>query len=36
MLPMIVDKLTPEGRIPESGGGSLLEQGFDLLKGKLF
>jgi len=36
LLPMIVDKLTPEGKIPEGGGGSILEQGFDLLKGKLF
>ncbi len=33
MLPMIVDKLTPEGKIPE--GGELLEQGLNILKGKL-
>ncbi len=33
MLPMIVDKLTPEGKIPEGGG--LLEQGLNILKGKL-
>lgn len=34
MLPMLVDKLTPNGQIPESGG--LLEQGMSILKGKLF
>ena len=33
LLPQIVDKLTPNGQI-ETGG--LLEQGLDLLKGKLF
>lgn len=33
-LPQIVDKLTPNGTIPESG--DLLSQGLELLKGKLF
>ena len=33
-LPQIVDKLTPNGSIPE--GGDLLSQGLELLKGKLF
>ena len=33
-LPQIVDKLTPNGTIPE--GGDLLSQGLELLKGKLF
>jgi uncharacterized protein YidB (DUF937 family) len=31
LLPGIVDKLTPEGKIPESG--SLLEKGLGILKG---
>ncbi len=31
VLPGLVDKLTPEGKIPESGG--LLEKGLDILKG---
>lgn len=36
LLPQVVDKLTPNGRIPE-GGGDLLAQGMDLLKkGGLF
>ncbi len=34
VLPGIVDKLTPEGKIPE--GGNLLEQGLNLLKGMKF
>ncbi len=34
VLPMIVDKLTPEGRIPEGGG--MLEQGLNFLKGMKF
>ena len=34
VLPGIVDKLTPEGQIPE--GGNLLEQGLSLLKGMKF
>lgn len=33
-LPQIVDKLTPNGRIPE--GGNLLAQGLDLVKDRLF
>lgn len=33
LLPSVVDKLTPDGKVPEGG---LLEQGMDLLKGKLF
>ena len=33
-LPQIVDKLTPNGVIPE--GGDLMAQGLGLLKGKLF
>ena len=32
LLPGLVDKLTPAGKIPDSG---LLEQGLNLLKGKL-
>ncbi|MGH7233173.1 MAG: YidB family protein [Nitrospiraceae bacterium] len=32
LLPGLVDKLTPEGKIPDAGG---LEQVFNLLKGKL-
>lgn len=31
LLPGIIDKLTPEGKIPESG--NLLEQGLNILKG---
>lgn len=34
LLPQVVDKLTPNGAVPE--GGDLLAQGMDLLKGKLF
>ncbi|WP_031406252.1 YidB family protein [Thiomonas sp. FB-Cd] len=33
MLPQLVDKLTPNGQVPE---GNLLEEGLGLLKGKLF
>ena len=33
LLPQIIDKLTPQGSIPQGG---LLEQGLGLLKGKLF
>jgi uncharacterized protein YidB (DUF937 family) len=33
-LPQIVDKLTPNGSLPE--GGDLMAQGLSLLKGKLF
>jgi uncharacterized protein YidB (DUF937 family) len=33
-LPQIVDKLTPNGSIPE--GGDLISQGLELRKGKLF
>ena len=33
-LPQIVDKLTPNGSLPE--GGDMMAQGVDLLKGKLF
>ena len=32
LLPSLVDKLTPEGNVPES---NLLEQGLSLLRGKL-
>jgi uncharacterized protein YidB (DUF937 family) len=32
LLPSLVDKLTPEGKVPES---NLLEQGLNLLRGKL-
>jgi uncharacterized protein YidB (DUF937 family) len=36
LLPQVVDKLTPNGQLPE-GGGDLLAQGMDLLKkGGLF
>lgn len=36
LLPQLVDKLTPNGQIPE-GGGDLLSQGLDMLKkGGLF
>ncbi|MBS0353649.1 MAG: DUF937 domain-containing protein [Proteobacteria bacterium] len=34
LLPQVVDKLTPNGTIPESN--DLVAQGLDLLKGKLF
>lgn len=34
LLPQIVDKLTPNGQIPQSG--DLMSQGMELLKGKLF
>jgi uncharacterized protein YidB (DUF937 family) len=34
LLPQVVDKLTPNGTLPESN--DLLAQGLDLLKGKLF
>lgn len=33
MLPQVVDKLTPNGQIPQ---GDLMAQGLELLKGKLF
>lgn len=33
-LPQLIDKLTPNGTVPE--GGDLMTQGLDLLKGKLF
>ncbi|HEX5804646.1 MAG TPA: YidB family protein [Azospira sp.] len=33
-LPQIIDKLTPDGSVP--AGGTLMAQGIDLLKGKLF
>lgn len=33
MLPNVIDKLTPDGKVPT---GDLLTQGLDLLKGKLF
>jgi uncharacterized protein YidB (DUF937 family) len=31
VLPMIVDKLTPNGSVPEAGGNDLLQQGMSLL-----
>lgn len=34
MLPQVVDKLTPNGAIPD--GNDLMAQGMDLLKGKFF
>lgn len=34
LLPQVVDKLTPDGTVPESG--DLLAQGMELLKGKIF
>lgn len=34
LLPQVVDKLTPNGALPE--GGDVLAQGMELLKGKLF
>jgi uncharacterized protein YidB (DUF937 family) len=33
MLPNVIDKLTPDGQLPE---GDLMAQGLNLLKGKLF
>lgn len=33
-LPQIIDKLTPDGSVPQ--GGDLMARGADLLKGKLF
>ncbi len=33
LLPEIIDKLTPEGKVPE---GDALSQGLNILKGKLF
>lgn len=33
LLPEVIDKLTPDGKVPES---DLLAQGLSLLKGKLF
>lgn len=33
-LPQVIDKLTPQGTLPE--GGDLLSQGMNLLKGKFF
>lgn len=33
LLPQVIDKLTPDGAIPEGG---LMETGLSLLKGKLF
>ncbi|WP_076592554.1 YidB family protein [Herminiimonas arsenitoxidans] len=34
LLPQIIDKLTPNGQVPE--GGDLLQQGLGMLKGKFF
>lgn len=34
MLPQVIDKLTPNGQIPQSN--DLMAQGLELLKGKLF
>ena len=34
MLPQVIDKLTPNGRVPQ--GNDLMAQGLELLKGKLF
>jgi len=34
LLPQIIDKLTPNGNVPE--GGELMAQGLELLKGRLF
>ena len=34
LLPQLVDKLTPNGQVPQSG--DLMSQGMELLKGKLF
>lgn len=33
-LPQVIDKLTPDGNLPQ--GGDLLAQGMNLLKGKIF
>jgi len=33
LLPEIIDKLTPEGKVPES---DMLAQGLNMLKNKLF
>ena len=35
MLPQLVDHLTPNGQLPQ-GGGDLMAQGLELLKGKMF
>ncbi len=34
MLPQVIDKLTPNGQVPQ--GNDLMAQGLELLKGKLF
>lgn len=34
MLPVLIDKLTPHGQVPQQGGG-LLEAGLALLRGRL-
>lgn len=34
ILPQVVDKLTPDGNLPQSG--DLMAKGWELLKGKLF
>lgn len=34
LLPQVVDRLTPDGTVPE--GGDLMSRGMELLKGKLF
>lgn len=34
LLPQVIDKLTPNGQLPQ--GDDLMAQGLDLLKGKLF
>lgn len=37
LLPQLIDKLTPNGQLPQAGQGDLLAQGLDLLKkGGLF
>jgi uncharacterized protein YidB (DUF937 family) len=34
LLPNVVDKLTPDGQVPQQG--DLMSKGMELLKGKLF
>ena len=34
LLPQLVDKLTPDGKVPE--GTDLVSQGLNMLKGKIF
>lgn len=35
LLPVLIDKLTPQGQVPQHQGGGLLEAGLSLLRGRM-